>query len=730
MRIRRILYFAGAFFLILVKFTADIIGKNAELEISGLGVVRIFSILGAFVLLFLAVESVFPRRDQNPVRKLGVQLFLMVGIGALGVVLGAIPVGGFDAKNLSLLPLDYPTIFVASLLGLSFGVWALVMLRSLRDLVLYQRKKGTMRNFVILVALILAAAASAMFLKPLDTTFLTGVFTTLAVLFALVNSFRLPWVLYLTKREKIFALIFTLLLFVGFVLINTLLLHTSSVSRSLLYYSSPLKVFVDLVAMFANIFFGMAFISTLFHLPTAEAFDRKRSEVASLHNLSRLITQVFDFNELVETVTSMTLDVCQASSSWLEIMHTGEEAVAQRAAAQMLLEGGDRSEDLVPAAAPADGHTAFVQIAGMKNITAEEIGELIGARPGNLREAVMAERKPLVVDDIAGDPRFVHLRKSGTRHASLVVVPLVAHGAITGILYATKSAKYGFVKDDVDVISTFADQATIAIENSRLIKKSLERERLIREMLVAQEMQRKLLPQTLPQYPQLDLGAVSMPAFEVGGDYYDCVELAPDRFGLIVGDVSGKGVPAAFYMSVVKGIFQALGKTCESPREFMIKANDALAGSIDKHSFVSLMYAIVDVGKGTLTVARAGHCPLLRVGRHDVEYIRPGGMGVGLSRGEIFERAIEERTIRLNDGDVCVFYTDGITEARNGDEEFGYERLLEAAQHERDLPAGPICKQILESIRVFTENRANQDDLTLVVLKWGTATGSGHREHE
>ncbi len=721
MRIRRILYLAGAFFLVLVKFTADIIGKNAELEISGLGIIRMFSILGAFALLFLAVESIFPRRDQQPVRKLGVLLILMVGIGVLGFVLGTMPVGGFDAKNLSLLPLDYPTIFIASLLGLFFGIWALILLRSLRDLVLYQRKKGTMRNFVILVGLILGAAASTMFLRPLDTRLITGIFTALAVLFALVNSFRLPWILYLTKREKIFALIFTLLLFIGFLVINTLLLHSSDVNRYLLYYSVPLKVFVDLMGTFANIFFGMAFISTLFHLPTAEAFDRKRSEVASLHNLSRLITQVFDFNELVDTVTTMTLEVCQASSSWLEIIHTGDEAVAQRAAAQMLLQRGERGEQLVPAAAMGDGHRYLVQIAGMKNITEQEIGALIGEKAGNLREAVMVDMKPLVVDDIADDPRFEHLRKSGSRYASLVVVPLVAHGAITGILYATKSSTYGFVKDDVDVISAFADQATIAIENSRLIRKSLERERLIREMLVAQEMQRKLLPQELPQHPQLDLGAVSTPAFEVGGDYYDCVDLGPDRFGLIVGDVSGKGVPAAFYMSVVKGIFQALGKTCGSPREFMIKANDALAGSIDKHSFVSLIYAIVDVGKGTLTVARAGHCPLLRIGQRAVEYIRPGGMGVGLSKGEMFDRAIEERTIQLEEGDVCVFYTDGITEARKEEEEFGYDRLLEAAQRDRSLPAAAICQRILESIREFTENRANHDDLTLVILKWGRA---------
>ena len=168
----------------------------------------------------------------------------------------------------------------------------------------------------------------------------------------------------------------------------------------------------------------------------------------------------------------------------------------------------------------------------------------------------------------------------------------------------------------------------------------------------------------------------------------------------------------------MKGIFQALGKTCSSPREFMIKANEALSGSIDKHSFVSLIYGIVETGSATLTLARAGHRPMLLVGNDRVEYVRPTGMGVGLSGGLVFEGAIEERTISLREGDVCVFYTDGITEARFGDDEFGYERLLEVAQRSRAETAAGICRNILDAVKVFTENQPTHDDLTLVVLKW------------
>jgi serine phosphatase RsbU (regulator of sigma subunit) len=322
------------------------------------------------------------------------------------------------------------------------------------------------------------------------------------------------------------------------------------------------------------------------------------------------------------------------------------------------------------------------------------------------------------VDDIERDPRFVQLKKHRGMAGSLVVVPLVSHTGLAGILYAAKKESFGFVRDDVDAISAFADQATVAIENSRLIRESLEKERLYREMLVAQEMQKRLLPQHVPVAPTIDLDAISTPAFEVGGDYYDFMELGDGRIGIVVGDVSGKGVSAAFYMSEMKGIFQALGRICSSPKEFMVRANEALAGSIDKHSFVSLIYAILDPVSGRLTVARAGHCPMLHVSGENVAYVRPNGLGMGLSRGPTFDDAIQEEVIPLGEGDVCVLYTDGVTEARCGDDEFGYERLMAAARSARGKNAAGIKEEILATVSRFTEHRANDDDLTLVVLKW------------
>jgi len=704
MRLRRFIYVGGAFLLVLIKFTIDVIAKNVELDLGGLGILREILVAGTFVLLYLVIDRAVLRRGESPAKRLGLVLILTTIVLLVCIAVIALSPEGFDAKSLTLTPLNYPTLFIASFISLVLGLFAMVILGILRELVLYNRRRGARRYFYAFAAITLGTALSTVMLRPLESSTLSSVLFAFAVAFAVINSFRLPWIIYLTKREKVFALVYSFFLFLLFTGLNILIEQNSTVDRSLLYYSYPLKEAVFLTTVFANIYFGMAFVSTLFHLPTAEAFDRKRSEVTSLHNLSRLVTQVFDFNELVDTVTTMTLDVCQAKSCWLEIIHENPDVA-----------GGGKGRTSEPAV--SGGYV--VQIAGMKNISEQEIGTLVPTGEESLRDVVIAERKPIVVDDIRNDPRFRRLKSSGLSVGSMVVVPLVSHGGLIGVLYATKESEYGFVKDDVDVISAFADQATVAIENSRLIKKSIERERLLREVMVAQEMQKKLLPQVLPSSSAVEIDAVSTPAFEVGGDYYDFVHLDPVRIGIVVGDVSGKGVSAAFYMSEVKGIFQALSRMYPSPRDFMVKANDALIGSIDKHSFVSLIYAILDVATGRLTLSRAGHCPMLLVSDNGVQYIRPGGMGLGLTEGRVFEEAIEEHALQLMEGDVCVFYTDGLTEARNAsDEEFGYERLLAGAQRAREQSATGIKEEILNAVKTFSGSETHHDDLTLVVLKW------------
>jgi serine phosphatase RsbU (regulator of sigma subunit) len=398
---------------------------------------------------------------------------------------------------------------------------------------------------------------------------------------------------------------------------------------------------------------------------------------------------VFDFSDLVESVTSMTLEVVGANSAWLE-----------------LIKGRNEHGEVL------------VEVVSLKNTTRQQIETITVNSDLSLRQFVIESKRPLVVDDVSSDRRTKHIRKLDMEVGSLICVPLASHKELIGFLHATKEFRYGFDQDDVDVLTTFADHVTIAIENSKLIASSLERERFQQEIMVAQEMQKRLLPQRIPQYDSLDIAAVSEPSLEVGGDYYDFIALGPEKLGVVIGDVSGKGVSAAFYMAEVKGIFQSLSRVAASPRDLLLRANQALVDSLERKAFISLLYAIFDVPLSRVVLARAGHCPMIHISADRAEMVRPTGLGLGLTHESIFEEATEETTIGLQRGDVCIFYTDGLSESRNAEgEEFGYDRIVNVALNARSKSSEMIKDAILLEIRNYTGNSSYGDDMTLVVVK-------------
>ena len=451
-----------------------------------------------------------------------------------------------------------------------------------------------------------------------------------------------------------------------------------------------LQRFVQLNCLFGCIYFGISFASTLFHLPTAEAFERKQSELNSLHSLSRLVTQVFDFRELLATVTQMTMEVSGAKSSWLELVE----------------------ED-------SDGSEHGTSVAAKQHIAQADIELLSPVREPSFQRKLFETRKAVLIEDIWKDRGCKGMKERGVPRIAVLSIPLLSHDHCIGVLYAIKNASDGFDRDDIEVLTTFADNVSLAIDNSKLIAKSIERERLHQEMMVAQQMQRRLFPQHMPQISEGEFAAVSEPSTEVGGDYYDFVDLPDRRIGIAIGDVAGKGVSAAFYMAEVKGIFLTLSKLCKTPKEFLVRANAALLETLEKKAFVSLAYAVLDVDEGSLVIARAGHCPAIVISQDSVRIVQQKGMGLGLAGNDVFEPSIEEYRISLHRDDVCVFYTDGITEARNpAGGEFGTDRLTEICMQSRGCTAEEIKKTILTAVRTFMGVSTYKDDITLIVFKW------------
>ncbi|HUL43802.1 MAG TPA: SpoIIE family protein phosphatase [Bacteroidota bacterium] len=701
-RLKKFVLLVVASALLILVFIADVVRQSVDFDIGWVNLLRGVFVLCAFLIITFVVESLW-QREQAPTKKLGFALVISLVVVIGSSLLFFISPSGFDSKNYALIPLGFDEVVWSNIYGVVLGTTMIVVLLTLRDILFSKRKKGTGRNFGIFLGLALATAVSTMASRPLESSVVTSILLVLTILAMVMNSFRLSWIVYLSKREKVLSIIYGFLLFGIFIGFDIMISRNTEVGKVLLYYSTPLQSFISSVSLFATMYFGMTFISTLFHLPTAEAFDRKISEVSSLHNLSKLVTQVFDFNELVDSVTTMTLEVCEANTSWLEIIHYSQNS------------SGQRSLLGTPASRPEE----TIQIAAMKNITREDTDLIADTEHSPLRDLVLTSRKPVVIDNVKADRRTQYITGVKTKINSMAIVPLVSHDAVIGILFATKDVEYGFDRDDVEVISAFADQATIAIENSRLIEKSLERERLMREMMLAQDMQKKLLPQQVPSLPQVELEALSSPAFEVGGDYYDFIMLDERHLGILVGDVSGKGVSAAFYMAEMKGIFQSLARIYREPKSFLSRAHETLSATIDKRSFISLIYAVIDLQTGVMTIARAGHCPMLFVSGNHVEYIKPTGLGLGIGKKEFFEKTITQEDRQLKSGDIAVFYTDGVTEAHPKDgPEFGYERLQEVVASLGKPSAVDVRDAIIMAVDEHMQHEPPEDDLTIVVMKW------------
>ena len=688
--LKRLVFIVVPPVIFLVVFAYDIIRATVNLGIGGLEFMREVLIVLSFVLIYFLIESNRSKTKRLATKDIGRLLVFLAIILCVVAFISHLGFGASSSKNGDEPKYSAMNIFLSVILAVGLGVVSIRTLLTIQDLILFKRKKGTKRNYTLYLILLFIAAGLLMPVVSGEVGWMLPVLFVLTILASVANSFRQSWIVYLSRKEKIYVIIYSALLFTGFVLLNVLFFEKSFTNKALLAFSPPLHRFTQLNAIFGAVYFGMAFISTLFHLPTAEVFERKQSEITSLHNLSRLVTQVFDFDDLVNTVTQMTLEVCAARSSWLELVSSDETAAIPRS-----------------------------EVVSAKNITKEKIEAVMVGDHSSLRDLIVESKKYLLIDDVSVDRRTRHVKEQKLLKGSLLCVPLISHGNLIGTLQATKEFEYGFDQDDIDVMTTFADNVTIAIENSKLIAKSIERERLEQEMMVAQTMQRRLFPQTIPTSSSLEMVATSESSMEVGGDYYDFVQLPKNKIGIVVGDVSGKGVSAAFYMAEVKGIFLSLSKICETPKELLIRANETLIGSLEKKAFISLIYAILDTKSGRLHIARAGHCPAVYMSHDRVDLVRPSGLGLGLTKGEIFEQSTEERLITLNKGDVCLFYTDGITESRDHKgEEFGYERLVTITQKLRNLSAEEIKRNILQEVRKHVGEPTTGDDMTLVVIKW------------
>jgi sigma-B regulation protein RsbU (phosphoserine phosphatase) len=330
-----------------------------------------------------------------------------------------------------------------------------------------------------------------------------------------------------------------------------------------------------------------------------------------------------------------------------------------------------------------------------------------------LSGAAVRSKEPVLVGDVRSDPRYVDL-VSETR--SELVVPLVHKDQVIGVLDLESRELDHFTERHVKVLMPLASQVAGAIVNARLYDEIRRGEhRLNRELRIARDVQRSLFPEASPAGPGWEASAQFRPARELGGDLYDFYDMGGGRLGVATGDVSGKGVPAALYGAFASGTVRRRAFARHGPADLLRRVNGTLRRRGVEGMFCTLAYALFDFPRRRVGVANSGlPYPLhYRAKGARAEPLRVSGLPLGTFDDVDYE----ELSVGLAPGDGVVFYTDGVTEALRGHEEYGVKRLQRALETHGALPARELGDRLMADLEGFVEGRAPVDDITLIVIK-------------
>ena len=320
--------------------------------------------------------------------------------------------------------------------------------------------------------------------------------------------------------------------------------------------------------------------------------------------------------------------------------------------------------------------------------------------------------KPFISPDVRKEPRYINAR-AHTR--SEMVAPIISNNEVIGVFDLESDELNAYTKDDLDVLMMLSSQVAIIIEKVMLHEQAIEKQRLETQLEVARQVQLQLLPPRDPQLEGFDISAYNFPTEEVSGDYYDWTRLFEDQIGIVIADVSGKGVPAALLMAFLRASLRAASHIGYAPHISMSKVNYLLWESIERNQFVTAFYGILDATNRTLAYSNAGHNPPLLMDKDgSVRFEERGGVPLGMFRDSRYY----EYFATIDPGEVLVLYTDGVTEAENPAlEEYGRDRLVAAVRRCRHLGAREMIDFIHRDVTQWTDGRGATDDVTFFIIK-------------
>jgi sigma-B regulation protein RsbU (phosphoserine phosphatase) len=324
------------------------------------------------------------------------------------------------------------------------------------------------------------------------------------------------------------------------------------------------------------------------------------------------------------------------------------------------------------------------------------------------------------IKDMGALPAFEKSAELFHGGRSFLGVSLIYGQKRVGVLAMTRAGGGGFSLNDQEVFSSVAEQSSFALGSAIIHAEAAEKRRLEQELNQASEIQRVLLPQHSPELTDYEIAAGYQAARIVSGDYYDYLRVDEDRYGIAIGDVSGKGIAASLIMAMCRSNLRSRAADNLSPASVLHAVNRSIFPDIKEDMFVSLLYLILERGSNEVTLARAGHEPpvLFRQATKTIEMIEPPGLAAGIDEGPVFKRSVKDFRFRMESGDILLLYTDGLieSEAKDGDE-FGSDRLCEAVKKYCALSSEDLVSTIRSDVAEFSAGMAQTDDITLIAIE-------------
>ncbi|MGC4021953.1 MAG: SpoIIE family protein phosphatase [Cyclobacteriaceae bacterium] len=555
-------------------------------------------------------------------------------------------------------------------------------LTSWKRLILYQKSKWLIRSWTLFELILFVVLINDSLGITFSETISAAINIAIGIL-VLALSANMRWVAYLNFKQKWTSLLLLLLTFFY------LAYFFYTVEKTTELIGSKTEAFLDyraqliVIVLFSFIItYGIfSFLVILFNLPTSSVFEQKLEEVVNFQRISQSIQTEQDEESVYNILLESSVSSVFADAAWLEITGANNERkmFTYRVTEQ-------ESKNIVE-------HLEKNNVKGVLDSGSE--------KTKNLSKHLASMR--------------------GSRFRSLLAFPIVVKGQNIGMLALLKELPDGFNKEMTRIVSTFSNQAGISIENFRLMEEAFQNARYKEELKIAKTVQQSLLPNRLEEDADFEIAAFSASADEVGGDYYDTLRINDHLVALIIADVSGKGTTAAFHMSQMKGIFHSLAQQHLDPKEFMQRANQALVYCLERGSFISASYFIIDTKEKKIRYSRAGHCPVLylKAGSNVSGYLKDKGAALGMIRSKDYCNYVETNELKYSSGDTMVLYTDGITEAKNGKgEEFGNERLAEAVNEVAATNAKEMEENIIKRLYEFSGSKNLNDDYTLMTVKF------------